>query len=89
MTVFKIKATILNKHIFFYIGEQLWCSGLESAKGLWGIIKTNYLEQILQLYAEMQYMKIKTTMLKTEACFNWQQTLTSYFKHLMVNSKTS
>lgn len=74
MAVFKIKATVLNRHNFFNIDEQLWYSGLENAKGMWGNIKTNYLEQILQVRGEVNHMKVKPTMQKTEACFNWEQT---------------
>lgn len=52
-----LKSRPPSRHIFFNIGEQLWCSGLERAKGLWGIIKTNYLEQILRLCAEVKHKK--------------------------------
>lgn len=65
---------MLNRHIFFNIAEQLWYSGLESAKGMQGNIKNNYIKQILQVCGEVKHMKIKPTMLKTEACFNWEQT---------------
>lgn len=57
---------------FFNIDQQLQHSGWESAKGMRENIKTNYLEQILKARGEVNHVKIKPTVRKSEACFNRQ-----------------